>query len=170
MSQKAEAPADERLHQVRTADRLATFNAWTLTVFGGGSLLFAFGSVTALVVGAALLVLAWVEFRGRAGLRRLEPEGLRLLGWNQIALFVLLAVYCLWSIRILRTRPPEALDTVASLAGLPVAALVGLLVLTYVVVVVVSVVLQGLAAWYYWSRGRLLQKHLTGPAPSDHPG
>lgn len=162
MTREAEAPADERLHKVRKAGKLATFNAWTLAVFGGGSLLFAFGSVTALVVGAALLLLAWVEFRGRAGLRRLEPEGLRLLGWNQIALFVLLALYCGWSIHLLRTRPPAELDTVASITGLPAASLVDLLVLTYVAVIFVSVAAQGALAAYYWSRGRLLEEHLAG--------
>lgn len=166
MSEGAEGPADERLQKVLKAGKLATFNAWTLAAFGALSLLFAFGSLTALIVGAALLVLAWIEFRGRAGLRRLEPGGLRLLGWNQIALFVLLAAYCLRSIHVLRTRPPEELDTAAALAGLPFEALVGLLVVTYVAVIVVSLVVQGLFAAYYWSRGRLLREHLEeAPGP-----
>ena len=167
MSEEAEGPADERLGKVLKAGRLATFNAWTLAAFGALSLLFAFGSVTALIVGAALLLLAWIEFRGRAALRRLEPGGLRLLGWNQIALFVLLAAYCLRSIHVLRTRPPEQLETAAALAGLPFRALVTLLVVTYVAVIVVSLVVQGLFAAYYWSRGRLLVEHLEEtPAPA----
>lgn len=161
MSDDHSTRADPRARKVLKAGRLATFNGWALAIFGAGSLLFAFTSLTALVVGGALLVLAWVEFRGRAGLRRLEPEGLRLLGWNQVALFAVLALYCLWSIRTLRVRPPDELETVAALAGLPADSLVALVVVTYVAVIAVSLVVLGLSAWYYWSRARLLREHLA---------
>lgn len=155
------ARADARVRKVLKAGKLATFNAWTLAIFGAGSLLFAFTSLAALVVGGALLVVAWVEFRGRTLLRQLDPRGPRILAWNQLALSVLLVVYCLWSIRVLRVRPPDELDTLAALAGLPPDVLVGLMVLTYLAVIAGSLVLLGLAAWYYWSRGRLLREYLA---------
>ena len=153
--------AQERARKILRADKLATFDAWTLAVFAGLTLLFSFGSVTALVVGAGLLALSWVEFRGRKALRDLDPQGPRILGWNQVALFVLIAGYCLWSIRGMESRPPEELETAAALAGLPVEVLVRIMVLTYWGVIGVSLVLLGLAAWFYWRRGPWLREHLA---------
>ena len=150
--------ANERARRIFRADKLATFDAWTLAVFAGLSLLFSFGSLAALGVGGALLALSWVEFQGREKLRALDPTGPRILGWNQVALFVVIALYCLWSVR---TRPPEELDRAAALAGVPAELLVQLVVLTYWAVIVLSALLLGLAGWFYWRRGPWLREHLA---------
>nr|MBC8374347.1 hypothetical protein [Planctomycetota bacterium] len=97
------ACAKLRAGKVYKACGVATVNGCILAVFSGFSLLFAllavmFGEfdIIGLGMGAALAMLAWGEFRGRAMLRRFEPRASHVLGWNQLSLMAMAIVYAAW--------------------------------------------------------------------------
>jgi hypothetical protein len=92
------AAATRRGEPIRRAARVASFNAWTTAIFAGLSAPFALFSLVGLLVFAALAAVAWNEFRGRRRLLDFDPAGPSILGWNQLGLLGLIAVYCLWAL------------------------------------------------------------------------
>ena len=93
--QRQLAQANQRARKVLSAARVATFNGWTIGSIAGFSLLFGLFSRTALVMGIAMGIVAWNEFRGRALLRAFDPAGPRLLGKNQLGFLAVIVGYCL---------------------------------------------------------------------------
>ena len=155
------ARANERAKKVLGAARVATFNGWAIGVFAAVSLLFAVFSLTALVVGIGMAIVAWNEFRGRRLLRRFDSHGPQLLGRNQLGFMGLLIGYCLWSIYSTLTNPIAQLEELEAIAG-PIGELVTTLTLTvYGVVILLSLLIQGLNARYYFARAKLVQDYLS---------
>ena len=155
------ARANERAKKVLGAARVATFNGWAIGVFAAVSLLFAVFSLTALVVGIGMAIVAWNEFRGRRLLRRFDSHGPQLLGRNQLGFMGLLIGYCLWSIYSTLTNPIAQLEELEAIAG-PIGELVTTLTLTvYGVVILLSLLIQGLNARYYFARTKLMQDYLN---------
>ncbi len=153
--------ANERAKKVLGATKVATFNGWTIGVFAAVTLLFALFSVTALVVGAGMAIVAWNEFRGRSLLRRFDPHGPRLLGRNQLGFMSLLIGYGLWGIFRTLTNPMTQFEELEAVVG-PVGDLVTNLALAvYGGVVLLSLLFQGLNARYYFARIRLVQDYLS---------
>ena len=154
------ALANRRAKKVLGAAKVAAFNGWSIGLFAAISLLFAFFSFTALVMGIGLAVVARNEFRGRDLLRSFSPHGPRLLGRNQLGFMGLLTVYCLWSIYGTLTNPIteiEGMETLAEAAG---DLVTNLTVAVYSAVIVVSVLVQGLNARYYFVRARLVEDYV----------
>jgi len=156
--QQAVADARARAARIHAAARVATFNGWTLAIMAGLSLLFAFTSVVALVMAVGLGWIAWNEFRGRARLRAFDPGGAVLLGRNQLALLALIAAYALYSIVKAFVVPIPYLAELEQIAG-PVGGLARTLtVAVYAAVLVLTAVVQGLNARYYFARRRLIEE------------
>jgi len=163
--------ANRRAKKVLGAAKVATFNGWSFGVFAAMSLVFGMFSITSLLVGVGLGVVAWNEFRGRDLLRGFDPRGPHLLGWNQVGLIGLLVVYSLWCIFIGLTGPnpyqayidqsPELDSMLGPIVGLHVILTLGV----YGTVIVVSVIFQGLNALYYFKRGKLLETYLRQTPP-----
>jgi len=151
--------ANRRAASILKAGRVATFNGWTLGTFGVVSLLFGLGSVTAFLVGAGLLAVAWNEFRGRNMLRAFDPAGPRLLGRNQIGLMALIIAYCLWSIHTALHHPSESIRQLEELVG-GTGSVGRMVAWGYGAVIVLSIVVQGLNARYYYKRIDPLQAYL----------
>ena len=166
--------ARRRAKKVLGAGRMALFNGITIGIFAGFALLFAllsplFGEidVAALVMAVALGLMTWNEFRGRRLLRRFDSRGPRVLGWNQLALMVLIAGYCAWMIARSHFGPgPYAEDIAREPMLEPTLAPIGKLhrILTWAVyggVLLGTVLFQGLNALYYFTRRRHLEAYLA---------
>lgn len=153
--------ANERLgSRILGSEKVAGFNAWTLAIFGGISLLTGVFSAAGLVVGAGLLIFAWNEFRGRALLRRLDRRGPRVLAWNQIALAAAVLLYCGWSGWRAWARPDPSLARLESVLGMSPGTVAELTVTVYAAVFVVTALFLGFTARYHFVRASRLEAYL----------
>jgi hypothetical protein len=158
--------ANERLDGLRGAAKVAAFNGWTLGFFAAVSILSGLFSLTGLVVGVALAVVARNELVGRRRLLALEPEGPELLWRNQIGLMAVIVAYCLWSIYRAKTASDPGMDELNQVLGEGTDELVQSLTVTvYTVVIFASVLFQGLNARYYHARVARLRAYLDQTPP-----
>lgn len=159
----------ERARWVRRAASVAGFNGWTIGVLAALSAPFALFSLSGAVLTAGMAAVAYVEFRGRRGLRRFDPSAATLLGYNQLGLLALISGYCVWA---MASGLGEASSLPAQLAARPElrdvlgptdtleATLRVAVVAFYGVVILLSVVFQGGNAWYYFTRRRVVEEYL----------
>ncbi len=150
------------MKKVRRAAAVAAVSGWSMAAFAGLTGLGAlFGSVTSLAVAAALGAIAWNELRGGAMLRRLDPRGAARLGWNQVALGGLIVGYAAWSLAT--ASAGSALEAMGGTTGdAGVDAMITDLTRTanlvlYSVVGAAGVIVPGLTALYYFTRGRIVR-------------
>jgi hypothetical protein len=154
--------ARTRARKIRRAAGVAVFSGWSMVVFAGLTLVGAlFGSVQAIVVGGALGLISLNELRGAAMLRRFDERAPRLLGFNQIALGVLIVAYSVWSLWSGLRMPPLA--SLGGSTGDPemdamISDLARVITISlYATLAVVGVVVPVLTALYYFSRAKLLR-------------
>ncbi len=155
--------ARQRRTKIDRAAYVATVSAWSLAAFAALSLPFALFSVKGAFVAIGLAVCAFFEFRGRNGLKQLDPAAPIRLAWNQFALACVIAGYCAWSAYAAWTGPspyaqavaasPELADTLAPLEDL----IRQVTAATYGLVGVLSVAFQVGAIAYYRTR----RKHIV---------
>ena len=98
----------EHLHQLSTAQlrgkkigraiAVAKFDGWSVATFAFLTAVLGITSPPSLLLGGLMGVIAFIELRSAAALKRLQPEAARTLGLNQIALGCLLAAYAAWKI------------------------------------------------------------------------
>jgi hypothetical protein len=161
--------AREYLRTIRRAVSLASFDGWTIGAFGILTLLLGLTEPSSLLLGTAMIVVAAVELRSAARLRRLDPQAARVLGFNQVALGALLIVYALWRIAALH-RQGGAAETLGASAADPQLAqmlkpvenltrLVGLAM--YSALIAIGVFAQGGMAWFYFTRRKHMRAYLA---------
>ncbi len=154
------ARANQRAKKVLGAAKVAAFNGWSIGVLAAITLLFALFSTTARVIGIGMAIVAWNEFRGGKLLRRFDRHGPRLLGRNQLGFMGLLIGYCLWSIHSTLTNPLTEVEGLEALAGATGDLVTNLTVAVYGGVILLSLLIQGLNARYYFARTKLLADYL----------
>lgn len=154
------AVATDRRKKILTAAKVATFNGWTLGAIGALSILVGLFSQTGFIVGVALVIVARNEFRGRGLIRQLEPRGAMLLAKNQIGLIGIIIAYCLWSMYITVANPSGETTEWEELVGLPPGLVTDLTLTVYGVVIVLTLLFQGLNARYYFLRVQQLKDYL----------
>ncbi len=143
------------VRRVRRARRVALFNGWSEVVFGGLAVLFGIFSLTSLVTGIALLLVARVELRGARRLGRLDPQAPVALARNQLVLLAGVLVYCGWQMYAGLTGPtlleryPDLRQVAPELGGDLDGMMRTVVIGVYGTVAVLSVVMQGLTARYY---------------------
>jgi hypothetical protein len=159
-----------RARKVRRAANVAATSGWTLAAFAGLTALGAlFGDLVALALGGALGALAYNELRGSAMLRRLEPRGARILGYNQIALGALIVAYSAWSLVAALGSP--ALASLGGATGDPqtdamLSSLTGMMTYgLYGTLGAVGLIVPGLTALYYFTRARVVRTVLAQTPP-----
>ena len=144
---------------------VATFNGWSLGIFATLSALIlplSF-SLQGLVISIGLGVVAWNEFKGRAMLRLLDPQGARRLGFNQIGLGAVIVGYCMWSLLAALFGPDAYAEVIAENPELgQILGSTGdlyrvIAVAVYGGAILLTIPYQTLMAWYYFSR----TKHIT---------
>ena len=159
--------AQEHGKKIRRAAGVARFNGWTTGIFAAITLLGGVFSLTSLLLGVALAVVAHNEFNGAKLLRRLDQRAPRRLGYNQLGLCGVVIVYSLWSIYSMLTGPSPYESALA--AGGQAAQMLGsieqlhttLIFGVYGSLIFVSLVVQGGNAWYYFTRARQIQAYST---------
>ena len=152
--------ANERARKVLGAVKVATFNGWTIGVFAAVGLLFGIFSVTALVMGIGMGLVARNEFRGRTLLRQFDPLGPRLLGRNQLGFMGLIIVYCLWSMYQTVSNPITEIPGLEAITDSFGPLVTNLTLAVYGLVIVVTALVQGLNARYYFARTQRVKDYL----------
>jgi len=154
--------------KLRLARGIALTNVVSLAFLGFVSLVIDLFGLSLPLVGLALLLLAVNEERGRRQLLALDARAPNLLAWNQLALFLLVLVYCAHSAYVTWSGPDplaalssqsgeirDALDQLGqqmegSLSDLGAWARAATL-LIYAAALLGSALVQGLTALYYRS-------------------
>ena len=144
------------------AAKVAAFNGWTLGVFAALTIPLAIQSLslTALLLGVGMAVVARNEFKGRGMLRRIDPAGPRFLGRNQVGLMGLVIAYCLWGIYGAYAHPDLQFQQLFDLVGVPPATVRSLTVMVYVGLIGATLIFQGLNALYYFARVKRVEAYL----------
>ncbi len=144
---------------------MAKFDGWSVGVFGGLTLLFGMFSIAGWVLGGGMLAAAYVELTTVARLKRLEPAAARRLGWNQLALALLLLGYAGWSLHGAMFGPdplastiaaaPEAAEMLAPYSSMArtISAAV------YLTLGLFAIFAQGGTAMYYFTRERHIRAY-----------
>jgi hypothetical protein len=153
--------------KISRAATVAAFSGWTLAFFAFVTLLSGLFSLASLLLGVGLGVVAYIELRGSRGLRRLDETAPRQLGFNQIALGAMVAVYCGWGMWKAVAGPGPYDSYIA--AGGDTAEMIepidrlhrSIMSAFYALLICVSVVAQGCASLYYFTRRRLLLAYLS---------
>jgi hypothetical protein len=143
--------AAARLKAVLRPARIARVNGWTVGVFGALSVLFGLVSGGGgIFVGVALIAIAWNEMRGARMLKALDSQGARVLGWNQLLLGGLIALYCAFTIWHAGMSPDPSMKELEDLGGIPAGLVSQLTTLLYGAVAVIVGIVQVLLARYHF--------------------
>src|SRR4051812_34770028 len=89
--------SQRRGKKIRKAARVASFNAWIAAVIGGSALLFGLVDRPSAIIGGAIMVVAFIEFKGAAKFRKVDLAAPKICGFNQLLLLAVIAAYCVWS-------------------------------------------------------------------------
>jgi hypothetical protein len=152
--------------RITRAAGVAAFSGWTMATFAFITLLSGIFSLPALLLGIGMTGSAWVELKGSKQLRRLDTGAPVRLGFNQIALAVMLALYGGWGIFAALTGPGPYDAQIAAggeMADMfrPIAALHMLVtVVVYGGVIIGAFIATTCTALYYFTRRRHIEAHL----------
>ena len=156
------AAAQTRGRKIGRAIAVAKFDGWSVATFAFLTFLLGITSPPSILLGGLMGVIAFIELRSAAALKRLQPEAARTLGLNQIALGCLLAAYAAWKIYRELTGAGDYAEIAATDAQLaemlkPVESLTRLFTLAlYGGLIAFAALAQGGMALYYFTR----EKHL----------
>ncbi len=157
--------ARARAKDILAAARVASFNAWTLGIFAGLTILTGLTSLPTLVLGVGMAVVARNEWRGKGLLRRFDPKGPELLYRNQIGLLVMAVAYCGWRLLAIYAQPDPEWAQLQDLLSLEPRYIQDLMAAGYVAAILGAVVFVGLNARYYGRRAPMVAEYLR-----DTPG
>ena len=146
---------------------MASFDGWSIGVFGGLTLLFGLTDFSSIALGLGMGVVAFIELRGAGRLRRLEAGAARTLGFNQVALGTMLMLYAMWHIVAQLTGPSPYQSIKSSDAQLarmlqPIEDLSRMLTIAiYIAVIAIAFFAQGGLALFYFTRDKHLRDYLS---------
>ena len=151
--------ANERARKLLRAANVATFNGWTIGILAGVGILFGIFSMTSLVMGVGMALVARNEFRGRKLLRQFDSTGPRLLGRNQLGFMGLIIAYCLWSMYQTVSNPITEIQGLEAIADSYGSLVTELTLTVYGGVIALTVLFQGLNARYYFGRTQQMEDY-----------
>jgi hypothetical protein len=153
--------------KIRRAISVARAVGWGVGVFAALTVLFGLTSVSGIMLGTAMGVVAAVELSSARRLRRLEWKATRVLGFNQLALAGVLTVYASWRIyhemngtgeyaAIAASNPElgQMLGSVGDLTRMITLAIYGGMI-------AVAVFAQGGLALYYFTREKYVRDYVA---------
>ncbi len=157
--------------KIRRAVNIARFDGWTLALAAGLTFVLSIGDLSGMAIGALLGVIAGVELYNANRLRALNPRAARILGFNQLALALLLILYSSWQIYAQLTGKGEV-EQLGQSDPLVAQSLQGInqIVTTIVLgiysgLIAVAIFAQGSLALYYFTRIKHIRKHVSRTAP-----
>lgn len=150
---------------VRNAARIAMTSAFTILVVAALAVPFVVLSpgIANLVIAAGLGIIGYLEYAGARKMRRGLPEAASHLGWNQVVFIALICVYCLvrmFDVSADSYISPEdrnQLSQVPELTSIFENTIPSMVRAFYLLVMLLSIILQGGLAWYYFTRRRHLE-------------
>lgn len=162
-------PKDDHARQLKRILWLSRINAYSIVIIASafGLLCLAMLEPVGILVGAAVTGAGLMEIRGHRRLRSGIPGAQRWMAGSQVWLISCVLAYCAWRLLAFDPEQPLAvlgdaalLETTAAIAGYSHEMLEDLVTLvytlTYKLVALVTLVLQGGLASYYWVKvGRL---------------
>lgn len=151
---------------IRRAVGVAAFDAWCTAIFAGLTVLCGFSTPAALLLGLGMGGVAFVSFRGLAGLRKLDVRAPKMLALNQVALAVMISLYGAWNLYAHATGRASPLDS-AVMQDPALKEMLGsveglarqLAIVTYSAVIAATWLAQGSAAWFYARRTRMIRAY-----------
>lgn len=155
--------------KVRRAAGVAIFSGWSTAIFAFLTFLVGAGSLSFIgsLLGMGMAFVAIFEFKGAAGIRRLDPEAPRRLAVNQIIFGVLLFAYGAISLWMALSNPaelsaeirqyPELREIAAEATEWAKLAFIAI----YGGVMLFAIVGPGLTAWYYATRRSHIERYLA---------
>lgn len=165
------AAASLAARKVRWMAAVATFDAWSIAIFAAPSFVCGlFSGASGVLLGLAMGATAFVEFRGAAAIRRLDPTAPRRQGYNQLVLACSIILYALWCIHAasagggllaqLQQADPGA--DFSSIGGGQMDSL-GQAVTWFLYggLIVLTILFQGGLALYYFSREKVIRQYLA---------
>ncbi len=117
--------------------------------------------------GIGITTVAVIEFQGAGKFRRLDLKAPMVCGLNQLLFLAIIAAYCIWnmlqpsSALTEATGSAEADAMLADVAGVESSLMRGF----YGLVLIGSILMQGLTAVYYFTRARLMRTYLRDTPP-----
>lgn len=164
------AEARVRSKKLRRAATIAAISGWSMAFFAFCSILGGlFGDLGSLLLGAGLGIAAFNELRGGAMLRRFEARGATLLARNQLGLGIVLVLYAgfkMWA--------ASRQDPLAQVGGTTGDAEIDKMVTDvtsmvtyglYGTLAVIGIIVPGLTALYYHTRGTLVRSVVASTPP-----
>ena len=157
---------DARLRgkKIRRTISVAKFDAWTVAIFAGFTLLSAIFSWQGAVLGIGMGVVAYVEFKGIDRLRRLDATVIKTLALNQVGLGSLLLLYAIYSVLTsghsmdeFKSQGPEVAQFMSGYSGMMDAATY----LIYGILALVAIFGQGGTALFYLSRRKYIEEYAS---------
>jgi hypothetical protein len=159
------AAALARARGILRAARLAAFTGWTLLAIGILSLLVSLFSVKGVLVGCALLAVAWNELEGRKMILRFDPRGARRLARNQLWFLGVIVLYCVWSVYRARFHPTPEVAQVEELLELGPGFVANATSAFYGLVLVAGVAYQLATYRYHAARIRMVEEYVAETPP-----
>jgi hypothetical protein len=161
------AAARKAVRKVRRAIKVASFDGWTVGVFGALTFLTGLTDPSGLLMGAGMGAVAFVELRAASRLRRLETGVTRTLGFNQLALATILIIYALWRLHAEMTGVSpyaayKAADPQLGRMLQPIENLTHLIAMAlYGAMIAVALFAQGGLALFYFTRRKHIDAYLA---------
>jgi hypothetical protein len=169
------ARAKQRGAKLQRAVRVATTDAWITAIFAGGAILTSCGGIEQILIGLALGYVAFNSFRGAAGLKRFDRGAPGKLALNQIILASAIILYAsveLWLVSSGKSALLKVLAGDTKYGDLDLGAagkmaddmrdiIIFALRMTYVLLILGTILGQGLMALYYRSRRRILDEYMN---------
>lgn len=145
----------------------ANIDGWTVGAFGALTAIFSLTDLPALALGVVMVVVAFVELRSAARLKRLDLTATRTLGWNQIVLGASLMTYAVFRLiavsggespyAAMIAQEPMLAETLGSVEALTRQIMMAV----YVCVIFIAMVAQGGLALYYFASARPLRARIA---------
>ncbi|HWB53577.1 MAG TPA: hypothetical protein VG722_05270 [Tepidisphaeraceae bacterium] len=165
--------ARTRYRKVGRAITVASTDAWTTAIFAGISVLGSLigFSIPGILLGLAMGVVSYNSFRGFHLLQKLDPDGAKLLGRNQLLLGAILILYAVWNLGLIFFGKADlgiSGATSDQLNQLGADWVTNLIQYCYYIlyggIIAFALIVQSLTALYYYSRGKYVQEYLAHTA------
>ncbi|MDP9172923.1 MAG: hypothetical protein M3O30_03545 [Planctomycetota bacterium] len=157
--------------KINRAVSVAKSDGWVIAVFAGLTLVFGLTDIPSIIISLIFGALAFFELKGAGKLRRLDPDAPRMLGYNQIAMAVMLIAYASWHIVSELTghgelnsalgTDPQVREMLQSSAPLIRSIMLGF----YGLLIAIAIFCQGGMALYYFSRLKYLEAYVKETPP-----
>jgi hypothetical protein len=146
--------------KIRRVIAVANFDGWGIAVFAAITLVFSLTSLSGILLGLGMAYVAWRELSSAAALGRLDIGATRRLASNQLVLCALLILYFAWSLYQSLNETGDYSEILAASPGTAGMVRAGTIIV-YGGLIVGSMLFQGGTAWYYSSRGKVVEQYLA---------